>query len=131
MEKKFLALYFDAPSMAFGFESRHDYRGTAPFPTRSAVTGILCAASGIERGDGAFLAKMAALEMVALELPRVVEKWKEGKLRKARLSASNLLDYHTVGGGYGKDDEMQVPRKAETGKPEWKDGKCELKKKSL
>ena len=123
MKKKFLALYFDAPSLAFGFESRHDRRGTAPFPTRSAVTGILCAASGVERGDEAFLAKMAALEMVALELPRVVEKWKDGKLGKARLSASNLLDYHTVGGGYDKSDEMKVPRKAETGKPEWKDGK--------
>lgn len=116
MEKKFLALYFDAPSMAFGFESRHDRRGTAPFPTRSAVTGILCAASGIERGDEAFLAKMAALEMVALELPRVVEKRRNGKLRNVRLSVSNLLDYHTVGGGYGKDDErekMQIPRTAD------------------
>lgn len=125
MEKKFLALYFDAPSTAFGFESRHDYRGTAPFPTRSAVTGILCAASGVERGDEAFLAKIAALEMVALELPRVVERRFGGKLRKVRLSASNFLDYHTVGGGYDKSDEMKVPRKAETGKPKWKDGKWE------
>lgn len=123
MEKKFLALYFDAPSMAFGFESRHDRRGTAPFPTRSAVTVILCAACGVERDDEAFLAKMAALEMVALELPRVVEKRFGGKLRKVRLSALNFLDYHTVGGGYGRDDEIKVPRKAETGKPEWKDGK--------
>ena len=116
MKKKFLALYFDAPSMAFGFESRHDRRGTAPFPTRSAVTGILCAAAGVERGDEAFLAKMAALEMVALELPRVVEKWKDGKFGKTRLSASNLLDYHTVGGGYEKSDErqkMQIPRTAD------------------
>ncbi len=116
MEKKFLALYFDAPSLAFGFESRHDRRGTAPFPTRSAVTGILCAASGVERGDEAFLAKMAALEMVALELPRVVEKWKGGKFGKTRLSASNLLDYHTVGGGRDKSDErekMQIPRTAD------------------
>lgn len=120
MKKKFLALYFDAPSTAFGFESRHDYRGTAPFPTRSAVTGILCAACGVERGDEAFLAKMSALEMVALELPRVVEKRVGGKSRKVRLSASNFLDYHTVGGGYDKDkerDKMQIPRTAADGKP--------------
>lgn len=116
MEKKFLALYFDAPSLAFGFESRHDRRGTAPFPTRSAVTGILCAACGVERGEEAFLAKMSALEMVALELPRVVEKRFDGKLCKVRLSASNFLDYHTVGGGYDKDkerDKMQIPRTAD------------------
>ncbi len=120
MEKKFLALYFDAPSLAFGFESRHDRRGTAPFPTRSAVTGILCAACGVERGDEAFLAKMSALEMVALELPRVVEKRVGGKSCKVRLSASNFLDYHTVGGGYEKDkerDKMQIPRTAADGKP--------------
>ncbi len=120
MEKKFLALYFDAPSLAFGFESRHDRRGTAPFPTRSAVTGILCAACGIERGDEAFLAKMAALEMVALELPRVVEKRVGGKPRKVRLSASNLLDFHTVGGGFDKEKErekIQIPRTAADGKP--------------
>ncbi len=77
---------------------------------------MLCAASGIERGDEAFLAKMAALEMVALELPRVVEKGKDGKSRKVRISASNLLDYHTVGGGGSKESErekMQIPRTAD------------------
>lgn len=119
MKKKFLALYFDAPALAFGVVSRYDRRGTAPFPTRSAVTGLLGAACGVDRDDAAFLEKIAALEILALELPRVVEKKKNGKDCKIRLSASNLLDYHTVGGGFDKAverEKMQIPRTAD-GKP--------------
>ncbi|MDD3585950.1 MAG: type I-E CRISPR-associated protein Cas5/CasD [Thermoguttaceae bacterium] len=115
--EKILAMYFDAPMQSYGVESRYDRRTTLPFPTRSAVTGILCAALGIERDDRDFLAKMAELTIETLELPRLVSSKKNEK--KKEMIVSRLIDYHTIGGGYEKNVPAQksnIPRKAD-GKP--------------
>ena len=114
---KILAMYFDAPMQSYGVESRYDCRTTLPFPTRSAVTGILCAALGIERDDRDFLATMANLTVETLELPRWLTNEKTKKRKE--IPSSRLVDYHTVGGGYDKDVPSQkphIPRKAD-GKP--------------
>lgn len=109
----FLAMFFDAPMQSYGVESLYDRRTTLPFPTRSAVTGILCAAMGIERDDREFLAKMAELTMETLELSRPSINEKTGK---PQISPSRLIDYHTVGGGYDDKNPAQkshIPRRSD------------------
>ncbi|MFJ8650271.1 type I-E CRISPR-associated protein Cas5/CasD [Streptomyces sp. NPDC093546] len=62
-------------------------RDTAPFPTRSALTGMLAAAQGIPRHDTAALERYAALDFtVRVDRPGV-----------------RLVDYHTAGGGQPKE----------------------------
>ena len=78
---------------SYGVESRFNRRTTLPYPTRSAVTGIFCAAMGIDRSDSAFLQKMAVLDIETLVLKRFISE--EEPLRVA-----NLMDYHTVGARY-------------------------------
>lgn len=121
--EKYLALYFDAPMQSYGVESRYDRRTTLPFPTRSAITGILCAAMGIERNDRNLLSEMANLTIETLELPRFLplenNRESEDRNKVKELNTSRMIDYHTVGGGYDKDIPSQrphIPRKAD-GKP--------------
>lgn len=108
-----LAFYFDAPMQSYGVESRYDRRTSLPFPTRSAITGILCAAMGIERSDRVFLSEMTKLRMETLILPRIIPK--EKKNASKELVASRLRDYHTVGGGYDSDknktEKFNIPRR--------------------
>ncbi|MFF4509085.1 type I-E CRISPR-associated protein Cas5/CasD [Streptomyces sp. NPDC001401] len=62
-------------------------RDTAPFPTRSALTGMFAAAEGIHRHDTAALEHYRALEFtVRVDRP-----------------GTRLVDYHTVGGGQPKE----------------------------
>ncbi|MDO5566399.1 MAG: CRISPR-associated protein Cas5, partial [Planctomycetia bacterium] len=65
-----LALYFDAPMQSYGVESKFDRRTSLAWPSRSAVTGIVGAALGIDRGDRAFLASFANLAMETFVLKR-------------------------------------------------------------
>ncbi|MGW7466990.1 type I-E CRISPR-associated protein Cas5/CasD [Streptomyces xantholiticus] len=61
-------------------------RDTAPFPTRSALIGMLAAAEGIGRGDAR------------------LEKYRELRLTvRVDRPGLRLIDYHTVGGGFPKD----------------------------
>ena len=46
-----LALYLDGPLQGWGYLADHAYRNTLSHPTRSAVTGILAAAMGIDRAE--------------------------------------------------------------------------------
>jgi len=46
-----LLLQLEGPMQSWGYRSRFDYRDTALEPTRSGVTGLLCAAMGIARGE--------------------------------------------------------------------------------
>ncbi|MFI6019028.1 type I-E CRISPR-associated protein Cas5/CasD [Streptomyces sp. NPDC051287] len=62
-------------------------RDTAPFPTRSALTGMFAAAEGIPRHNTAALDPYTALELtVRIDRP-----------------GHPLVDYHTAGGGRPKD----------------------------
>lgn len=104
-EQTVLALLLDAPMQAWGVSSRYGRRTTLAHPTRSGVTGLLCAAMGIDRGDTASLAALAGLSMETL----VIRK---------RHEATRWIDYHTVGGGYDSETQRgSVPTKAEDGKP--------------
>lgn len=56
-----LALRLAGPLQSWGASSRFPRRTTESAPTKSGVVGLLAAASGIERGDDARLAPLAAL----------------------------------------------------------------------
>lgn len=95
-----LALYFDSPLQSWGHQSRFDRRTTLPYPTRSGVLGLLCAALGIDRHDTAGLARLAGLRLTVVALRQ------QGR----------LVDYHTIGGGYDeKRDRQHISRRAAGG----------------
>lgn len=81
-----LALFFDAPLLSFGGECKFDHRDTLGFPSRGAVTGLVAAALGIDRGDRFGLERLSRLRMSSI----------------AFLNHPGMLleDYHTIGGGY-------------------------------
>ncbi|MFI8105423.1 type I-E CRISPR-associated protein Cas5/CasD [Streptomyces sp. NPDC086023] len=78
-----LLLRLAGPLQSWGERSAFSaVRDTAPFPTRSGLTGILAAAEGLPRG--ASLQRYAELEFtVRIDRPGVL-----------------LTDFHTVGGGF-------------------------------
>lgn len=80
------ALFFDAPMVSFGVDSKFDQRDTLTFPSRSVVTGLIAAAMGIPRGDSARLAELAGLAVVSIVFPNVPGSIEE--------------DFHTIGGNY-------------------------------
>ncbi|MFG2703154.1 type I-E CRISPR-associated protein Cas5/CasD [Streptomyces sp. NPDC048386] len=83
-----LVLRLAGPLQSWGERSAFTpERDTAPFPTRSALTGMFAAAEGIPRHDSTALEGYTALEFtVRVDRPGV-----------------RLVDYHTVGGGQPKD----------------------------
>lgn len=83
---QFLALYLDAPLQSWGYQSRFDRRTSLSHPTRSGITGMICAAMGIDRYDTQALEQLADLEMTVLVFQQ----------------HGRLIDFHTVGGGWDK-----------------------------
>src|SRR5215813_4596268 len=68
-----LALVADAPLQSWGFASRFQCRTTGLHPTKSGVTGLICAAMGVAKGSDAereTLPKLAALKMMSIVVPR-------------------------------------------------------------
>ncbi len=79
-----LFLRLEGPMQSWGERGRWSVRDTAPEPTKSGVIGLLGCASGI-RSDAELRALSHALRMgVRCDRP-----------------GAHLIDYHTVGGGYG------------------------------
>ena len=98
-ELAYLALFFDAPMQSWGMQSSFDRRTTLPFPSRSAITGIVGAALGIERGDRRQLDEFADLGLTVLGFSQ---------------SGGMLLDdFHTVGGGGEYVSPLSKPINAE------------------
>ncbi len=104
-----LALLLDGPMQSWGFASRFTRRTTALFPTRSGVIGMLAAASGINKygaEEAQQLEPLAALVFTSVHLPR---RQADGTSRPMR----RLSDYHTIGGGYDRNEApMKKPRAA-------------------
>ena len=82
----YAALFFDAPMVSFGVDSKFDQRDTLTFPSRSVVTGLIAAAMGIPRGDSVRLGELAELAVVSIVFPNA--------------SGSIEEDFHTIGGRY-------------------------------
>jgi CRISPR system Cascade subunit CasD len=117
MANTYLLLYLDGPMQAWGHASRFNRRTTLPYPTRSGVTGMLCAALGIDRADRDALARFAGLEMEIVALSRGVVV--RGPGAKSTGRPSRWSDYHTVGGGYDLKTHRQfMARKANEAAPD-------------
>ncbi|MFF5538631.1 type I-E CRISPR-associated protein Cas5/CasD [Streptomyces cinerochromogenes] len=81
-----LLLRLAGPLQSWGERSAFTpVRDSAPFPTRSALTGILAAAEGLGRDDAGIDAYDSLQFTVRVDRPGV-----------------RLVDYHTVGGGFPK-----------------------------
>ena len=86
-----LALRLEGPLQSWGCESQYNRRSTGLLPTRSAIAGMCCAASGFPRGSADeqdFLEQFLTISMLAVAIPRFREK-KELPPRRPQ-------DYHTV-----------------------------------
>jgi CRISPR-associated Cas5-like protein len=82
----YLALLLDGPLQAWGISSQFERRTTSLFPSKSGITGLICAALGLARGSGAeanATQTIAAAEMLSITLP---------KFRPMQ----RLQDFHTV-----------------------------------
>lgn len=106
-----LAFYLDSPMQSWGSSSKFQHRQTNAFPTKSAVVGLLAAASGIDKHGADETAKLAPLASLCFTAV---------KLQKEKSLTTRLTDFHTVGGGYDKKaslrQKMSIPQKA-TGAP--------------
>lgn len=102
-----LAFYIDAPMQSWGASSKFQYRETNPFPTKSALVGLIAGAMGID--------KHAADEAEQLN-PLAELKITVVRLEKPKRTATRFTDFHTVGGGYDKKaspwEKMSIPQKA-------------------
>ena len=92
---KHLALYLRAPMQSWGAYSKFGDRGTLDAPTRSGLLGLIAAACGIDKNDEAadreWLARAAKLSLTVLAFRR----------------GDRMVDYHTVGACYDKDNQWQ------------------------
>ena len=101
MMSGFLALYLDGPMQSWGYMSKFDQRTSLAYPTKSGVTGMICAAMGIPKSDTAGLAEIAKLKMTVYVLA----------------PPGRMKDFHTVGGGFDRDkslfEKQSIVRNAE------------------
>jgi CRISPR system Cascade subunit CasD len=112
-ETRYLAVMLDAPLMSWGHSSRFTRRTTALHPTRSALTGMICAALGVAKGsdaEKAWLDQLEKVQMTVLAIPR------QKPLGGEELPIRRMEDYHVTGGGYDKKTQAgSIPRKASGG----------------
>lgn len=95
----YLALQFIGPMQSWGFDSQYNQRNTSLFPTKSAVAGICCAASGYQRGscqEKDFLDEFIHINMLSVAIPRFRDYGRAGQTEKKQLEVRRIQDYHTV-----------------------------------
>lgn len=106
-----LALYLDAPLQSWGVSSRFQRRDTGSHPTKSGVLGLIAAAMGIDKhseDEASRLAPLAACRFLVFPVARPDNDYPPLRLE----------DYHTVGGGYDRNDpvdRLRIARKASGG----------------
>lgn len=110
-ETSALSIYLDAPLQSWGVSSRFQRRGTESHPSKSGVLGLIAAAMGIDKhspDEADQLSPLAACRFSVFPLAT----------REKTAPVSLLEDYHTVGGGYDRDDPVErlhIARKASGG----------------
>lgn len=98
-----LGFLLDAPLQSWGDSSRFNHRGTAAFPSKSAVIGLIAAARGIDKHEPAEeerLKPFTGLCFSVLRLPRI-------GVGSRHLPVVPLRDYHTIGAGYDRGHPWQ------------------------
>lgn len=104
-----LLLWLEAPLQSWGVDSRFGRRDTLPFPSRSGVLGLLCAAMGKGGEQREWLARMRGL-------PQTVVAYARAGMPPQPL----LRDYQVVGNGYDHLDpwqDMLIPKKSDGTRP--------------
>jgi CRISPR system Cascade subunit CasD len=95
-----LAILLDAPLQSWGDSSRFNHRGTAAFPSKSAVIGLIAAALGIDKHVHSERGKIAPLSALRFHVARLPQFTPWGRARPSL----QLRDYHTVGADYDRKD---------------------------
>jgi CRISPR system Cascade subunit CasD len=113
----YLLLWFEAPLQSWGVDSKFGRRDTLPFPTKSGVLGLICAALGASGEQREFLAEMAPYGQTVISYVQSKTN-KDGTTAKTERETL-LRDFHMVGSGYDDSDpwqSMHIPKKADGGK---------------
>jgi CRISPR system Cascade subunit CasD len=117
MMDQYLLLWFEAPLQSWGADSKFGRRDTLPFPTKSGVLGLICAALGASGEQRELLEEMAPRRQTVISYVRRKTN-KDGTSVKAP-GEILLRDFHMVGSGYDDSDSWQtlhIPKKADGGK---------------
>jgi CRISPR system Cascade subunit CasD len=105
-QNRYLLLWLEAPLQSWGCDSKFGRRDTLPFPTKSGVLGLLCAALGASGEQRDLLADMADMRQTIVFYRKKVQNTREPLLR----------DFHMVGSGYDATDPWKtllIPKTAE------------------
>lgn len=95
--RAYLPLYLSAPLQSWGYQSRFDRRTSLPYPTKSGVVGMICAAIGIDWADSSAIREIEQVQMTVLALG----------------GGGSLVDFHTVGAGYDRvREKLRIPHTA-------------------
>ncbi len=98
----FLALRLKGPLQSWGFDSLYNRRKTGLFPSKSAVSGMICAALGYPRGsekEHDLLENLSRMPMLSIRMPVMIAN--------RRVQISRLTDYHTVQGTRTADGKVK------------------------
>lgn len=91
---RYLILRLDGPMQAWGTHTFEDFRPSNLYPTRSGLLGLLAACLGIERGDHAGQAALAASVEFSVRVDTTVERLDRKPPMKKQ--GVKLPDFHTV-----------------------------------
>ncbi|GHV71415.1 type I-E CRISPR-associated protein Cas5/CasD [Spirochaetia bacterium] len=107
MDTRFLLLWFEAPLQSWGADSKFGRRDSLPFPTKSGVLGLICAALGASGEQKEMLAEMAPLKQTVISYRNLADR------------QTLLRDFHMVGSGYDRYDgsdkwyQLNIPKTAD------------------
>lgn len=113
MRNVYLLLWLEAPLQSWGSDSKFGRRDTLPFPTKSGVLGLVCAALGAGGEQRALLAEFAPLGQTVVSFVRG-KQTAEGVIKQDREPV--LRDFHMVGSGYDDQDlwaSLLIPKTSE------------------
>jgi len=74
MSHPYLLLWLEGPLQIWGHDSRFGRRDSLPFPSKSGVMGIICAALGAAGPQEPPLARFADLDMQVLGFPGRIKR---------------------------------------------------------
>jgi CRISPR system Cascade subunit CasD len=101
-----LVLQLSGPMQSWGFDSRYSNRNTSLFPTKSALSGIFCAALGYPRGsdqEKKFLDQIRPCPFTSVVLP----KYSQNENKQWRTPIRRIEDFHTIIGTKSADGKYK------------------------
>jgi len=105
MEKRYILLWLESPLQSWGADSKFGRRDTLPFPTRSGVLGMICAAMGASGEQRDLLKRFEGFPQTVYSFVRTKEK--NGQRIKNQREPL-LCDFQMVGSGYDEEDPWEI-----------------------